>query len=217
MRGELRYRLAGVVGRAVLGTLFATTRFEVGGDTSFRALLARGQPVIYLLWHGRLLPLAYLHRRERIMTLASPSRDGEYIARFLAGWGYGVVRGSSSRRGAAAVRELVRHVRSGWSLAITPDGPRGPRQRMKLGPLVVAQLSGAPLVPVAAGTDRAWWFESWDRFLVPQPFARIRVAYGAPYEVPRDADEAELERRARVLEAELNRLVSAVDGGGRAG
>jgi lysophospholipid acyltransferase (LPLAT)-like uncharacterized protein len=84
---------------------------------------------------------------------------------------------------------------------------------MKLGPLLAARLTGVPMIPVTAGTDRAWWFEGWDRFLVPKPFARFRIAYGAPIFVPRTADEGELERLADEMEARLNALTEVVDGG----
>lgn len=210
-RRGARFWLAGVAGRLVLGALFRTVRFESSGEEHFRPLVEAGRPFIFVLWHGRLLPLAYRHRGEGHVGLVSRSEDGEYIARVLEGWGFGTVRGSSSRGGSAALRELVRHLRAGRTLALTPDGPRGPRQRMKLGALVAAQLANVPLVPVAAGARRAWWFEGWDRFLVPKPFARVRIAYGPPHEVPRTADPEELQERALRLEAELNRLLDEVD------
>lgn len=217
MRRGWRYWLAGHAGRFLLDRLLGTVRFEVRGAEHYRRLRESGRPCIFVLWHGRLLPATYLHRRQGIVALISQSEDGEYIARVVEQWGYFTVRGSSTRGGSEALRELVRHARAGRSLSLTPDGPRGPRQKMKAGALVAAQMTGLPLVPVAAGTDRAWWFEGWDRFLVPRPFARIRVAYGEPHEVPRGAGPAELEQRAQLLEDELNRLMREVDrGDGRA-
>ena len=213
MMRELQYRLAGRLGQLVLDTLLATVRFEVGGAEHYRRYTEQGQPVIFVLWHGRLLPLAYLHRGEGIVALISRSADGEYLARLVKRWGYIPVRGSSSRGGSAALRELVRHARSGRSLAITPDGPRGPRQQLKDGVLVASQLTGLPLVPAAAGADRAWWVEGWDRFLIPRQFARVRVAYGPPLTVPRDAAAGELAAIRQTLQAELDRLTSEVDSG----
>lgn len=110
------------------------------------------------------------------------------------------------------MREVVRHARDGRSIAITPDGPRGPRQKMKPGVIVAAQLTGLPIVPVACGADRGWWFGNWDRFLVPKPFARIRVVYGAPVEVPGELGEEGQREFSDRLEAELNRLTRWVDG-----
>lgn len=212
MSGGLQHRLAGRGANTFLRSIMATVRFRVDGAEHHLRRRREGKPVIFVLWHGRLLPLAYLHRDEGVVGLTSRSGDGEYITQLLLQLGFGAVRGSSSRGGGPALRGLVREVRAGRSLALTPDGPRGPRQKMKLGPLVAAQLSGAPLVPVVAGANRAWWVGKWDRFLIPQPFSRIRVLYGPAREVPRGASPFELERRAAALEAELNTMVDEVDG-----
>ena len=215
MRDGLRFRLAGSVGGCVLDALFRTATFDVIGEENYAPVRDRGTPCFMVIWHGRLLPAGYYHRGRGMVGLISRSEDGEYIARVLRRWGYDAVRGSSSRGGMPALREIVRLARSGRTIAITPDGPRGPRQKLKPGVLAAARATGLPMVPVAAGADRAWWFESWDRFLVPKPFARIRVAYGPPFEVPRDAGPEEIEAIGRRLEAELNRLVEVVDGRGR--
>jgi lysophospholipid acyltransferase (LPLAT)-like uncharacterized protein len=215
MRDGLRFRLAGSVGGCVLDALFRTATFDVIGEENYAPVRDRGTPCFMVIWHGRLLPAGYYHRGRGMVGLISRSEDGEYIARVLRRWGYDAVRGSSSRGGMPALREIVRLARSGRTIAITPDGPRGPRQKLKPGVLAAARATGLPMVPVAAGADRAWWFESWDRFLVPKPFARIRVAYGSPFEVPRDAGPEEIEAIGRRLEAELNRLLEVVDGPGR--
>lgn len=212
MRPGLRYRLAARSADLLLRLIMATIRFRVEGAEHHVGRRREGEPVIFVLWHGRLLPLAHLHRDEGVVGLISRSGDGEYIAQLLLRLGFRAVRGSSSRSGGPALRALIREARAGRSLALTPDGPRGPRQKMKLGPLVAAQLSGVPVVPVVAGANRAWWLGNWDRFLVPQPFARIRVLYGPPRVIPRDASQGELERRAAALEAELNAMVDEVDG-----
>lgn len=211
MSHRLRHAVvAGAGGRAVSSVL-ATARYERIGIDHYETLRSAGRNVIFILWHGRLLPLSWYHRHQRIVTLISASNDGEYIARIVQRWGYDVVRGSSSRGGGEALRQLVRNARAGRSLAITPDGPRGPRERMKPGPLAVAQLTGVPLLPVAAGADGAWWFEGWDRFLVPRPFARIRIAYGEPLHVPRDAGEAELRALGEEAERRINQVMAIAD------
>lgn len=211
VRSGLRYGVASAAARAVLDAVLATARYEVSGEENARQFTAHGQPVIYVLWHGRLLPLAHLHRGEGIVALISRSADGEYLARLLERWGFVPVRGSSSRGGSTALRELVRQARAGRCLAITPDGPRGPRQRLKEGVLVAGQLTGLSLIPVAASASRAWWVGGWDRFLVPRAFARIAVVYGAPVRVPRDAGAEELAALRSSLEEELNRLTAEVD------
>jgi lysophospholipid acyltransferase (LPLAT)-like uncharacterized protein len=211
MSRELKYAVAARIARGLLDAVLGTARFEVEGQEYHLEPRKAGRPVVFVLWHGRLLPLTWYHRRQNLVTLISRSADGEYIARIVEQWGYTTVRGSSSRGGGQALREMVRYGRSGRSLAITPDGPRGPRQKVKPGALLASQLTGAPLIPVAASTERAWWFEGWDRFLVPKPFATIRVAYGPPIFVPRDADPGVLERAGSAVEDALNALLRRVD------
>jgi lysophospholipid acyltransferase (LPLAT)-like uncharacterized protein len=209
-RHGLRYAAGGLASYATLSALFRTVRFERDGADHYLPH-ARGDGCMFVLWHGRLLAPAYLHRHEQLATLVSRSADGEYLSRLLLHWGYVPVRGSSSRGGMAAVRELAREARSGRSLVITPDGPRGPREVMKNGPLYVARLSGRPIIPVAAAADRGWWFEGWDHFLVPKPFSRVLVKYGEPFYVPRAADAMALERLATDLTSILSGLMRAVD------
>lgn len=211
MSRELKYAVAARMARGLLDVALGTARFEVEGAEYHLEPRRAGRPVVFVLWHGRLLPLTWYHRQQDLVTLISRSADGEYIARIVEQWGYTTVRGSSSRGGGQALRELVRYGRAGRSLAITPDGPRGPRQKVKPGALLASQLTGAPLIPVAASTERGWWFEGWDRFLVPKPFATIRVAYGPPIFVPRHADAGALERVGGTVEDALNGLLRYVD------
>jgi lysophospholipid acyltransferase (LPLAT)-like uncharacterized protein len=210
MSGALRFRLGGLLGRVVAGGLLATVRFRSEHRDRFDRLAARG-PALYALWHGRLLPLTYYHRHRGIAALVSQSADGEYIARMVEGWGFDTVRGSSSRGGREALREVVRRVRAGQSMAITPDGPRGPRQKVQPGVIIAAQLTGAPILPVVAGCSRAWWPGGWDRFCVPKPFSRVLVLYGEPRFVPRTAAEDEIREYAAQLERDMNALIEQVD------
>lgn len=210
-RADLKTRLIARAGGGLLSALLDTCRVSQKGTENFERFRREGKPVVFVLWHGRLLPCTYWNAHQRLVTLVSQHRDGEYIARIVERWGYTAVRGSSSRRAAGALRELVRHVRAGRSLAVTPDGPRGPRAVMKPGALLAAQLSGAPVIPAAGGASRGWWFGSWDRFLVPKPFSQVRLAYGEPVWVPRDADEAALEEVSRDVQARLDALTALVD------
>jgi hypothetical protein len=130
-------------------------------------------------------------------------------------WGYHAARGSSSRGGSEALRELVKAARHGASLAFTPDGPRGPRQKLKRGVLTAAQLSGLPIQPMSGAATRAWWLAGWDRFLVPKPFSTMYLRYGAPVYVPRDANESELNALELHLEATLNGLTEQADADAR--
>ncbi|HUF49236.1 MAG TPA: lysophospholipid acyltransferase family protein [Longimicrobiales bacterium] len=211
MNSALRYALAAAVGGVLFDVLMRTLRWHVDNEDMYQRFTRDGRPVIFVLWHGRLLPLGFRHRNQRIVGLASRSADGEYIARLLRHWGVGVIRGSSSSGGDSAFREMVRTIRSGSSIAVTPDGPRGPRQQLKPGVVQLAQITGAPIVAIGAAASRAWWFESWDRFLIPQPCARVYVDYGEPVVVPRTATSAQLEAIVNGLERALNALTDRVD------
>ncbi len=213
---ELHYAAAGILGTAAIATLMAGVRYEVENEPE-HGLRRDGKPLLGLCWHGHLLVFAYYHRHAGLATLISQSRDGEYIARVTERWGYTVVRGSSSRGGTGALREMVRVMRAGHSLAVTPDGPRGPRRKLKPGALLAARLSGVPVIPTAAAATRAWWLGGWDRFLVPKPLARVRLVYGEPRTIPRDADDAMLATVGLELEAELNALTARAEHGLGAG
>jgi hypothetical protein len=208
---ELRYRAVSGLGGRLIGGLLSTARFSTEGEHNYRGEWDAGRPVIFTLWHGRLLPLSWYHRAWNLVTLISASADGEYIARLVSRWGYDVVRGSSSRGGGPALRHLVRFVREGRSIAVTPDGPRGPRERLKPGVLSAAQLTGCALLPVGAGASRSWWFEGWDRFMVPTPFARIHIVYGEPVPVPRNAGDTELAAITERVEAAMSRITSVAE------
>jgi lysophospholipid acyltransferase (LPLAT)-like uncharacterized protein len=208
----LKARMISSLGGGLITGLMRTTRFEIENGVIHEEWLRPRRAAMYLLWHGRLLPCSYHHRNHGLATLISLHRDGDYISGVVEKWGFQVLRGSSSRGGTKALRQMVRLLRGGTPIAVTPDGPRGPRQEMKLGPLLAAQMAGVPVIPVSAGTDRAWWFEGWDRFMVPKPFSRIRLKYGEPVRIPPDADQAEVERTAVELQAALNRLTADVDG-----
>jgi lysophospholipid acyltransferase (LPLAT)-like uncharacterized protein len=206
-------RVAAGAGGRMITALLGTATFETEGEENFLRFQREGRPVVFVLWHGHLLPLSYHHRHQGIATLVSRSADGEIIARIVESWGYTTVRGSSSRGGSAAIRPLARHLRAGRTVAITPDGPRGPRQKMKPGALRIAQLGGAPIIPIVGAASRGWWAAGgWDRFLIPKPFARLRLAYGEPHFVPARADDMELARIAGEVEAALNELAARTEG-----
>jgi lysophospholipid acyltransferase (LPLAT)-like uncharacterized protein len=207
LRAAAIVHAGGMASRAIL----ATTRAERINDSPQKRIRAEGKGVIFMLWHGRLLPCIYLHRNEGIVGIVSRNRDGEYLARLMHRWGFATARGSSSAGGGDALRELVRHLRAGRSVAITPDGPRGPREVMTPGVVALARLSGAPIIPASAGASRGWWFGSWDRLLVPQPFARIRMVFGDPVEVPRDLPDQETGRVMKDLSGRLAAVTAEAD------
>ncbi|MDT8368341.1 MAG: lysophospholipid acyltransferase family protein [Longimicrobiales bacterium] len=177
---ELIFRGVGVLGGGVVRALHATCRITVEGDAHWQSLAEAGRGWIWCLWHGTMLTPIWRHRDEGAVALVSEHRDGEYLARILEELGVVTVRGSSTRGGSRGVRALLRAAQDGRVLAVTPDGPRGPRERLKPGALFVAMRTGLPLVPIGVGVSRAWRTDSWDRFTVPQPGARIHIRYGRP-------------------------------------
>jgi lysophospholipid acyltransferase (LPLAT)-like uncharacterized protein len=211
-RSEAAFRMVGLVGSVFLRLLGRTLRLEVRGAESLRRFRREGQPVIFAFWHSGILPLAFLHRREGVVVLVSRHADGEYIVRVLARMGFETSRGSSTRGGAEGLRGLVRQVRDGRDAAITPDGPKGPARVFKPGVLVLARLTGAPVIPIRMRAHRAWRLNSWDGFLIPKPFGRLEVAYGEPCFVSRDASDEEMEACALRLSEEMNQLVGEGEG-----
>lgn len=186
----------------LLEALFATTRSEISGLAAVDARHDSGRRAIFALWHGRLLVPLRACRDMGIVVLVSRHGDGGLIARALSRFGFSTARGSTTRGGAVALRELLRAAAEGHDLAITPDGPRGPRGKAQAGVVYAASETGLPIFPVGIAANRFWELSSWDRFQVPKPFARIRIVFGPPLEVPPGLDPAGLEaQRARVESA----------------
>jgi lysophospholipid acyltransferase (LPLAT)-like uncharacterized protein len=194
--------VASRLGSYLVRALAMTWRYRLEGRDAFDRLRAANQPMVLALWHGELLPCLWLHRGEGIVVLISTHSDGEIIARIAESLGYRTVRGSSSRGGTRAALELVRAIEEGHDVAFTPDGPRGPRHMFSPGAIAIAQRTAVPIICGRACASRAWRLGSWDRFLIPKPFARISVAYSAPQHpaVPSAADPtAETSRFAEVM------------------
>lgn len=170
-------------------------------------------PIIFALWHNRLavaMTFWSIVRERRgeagLAALISASRDGGLLSQTFRHFGVTPIRGSSSRRGAQALIELVSVLREGYHVAITPDGPRGPRYTIQPGIISLAQLSGAPIVPAGANILSKKELRSWDRFQVPLPFARCELKFGRPIYVPRRASAEELEAVRARLEGEMKRI-----------
>jgi lysophospholipid acyltransferase (LPLAT)-like uncharacterized protein len=199
------------VGAALIRALGATWRIQVEQEEHLRAARRVAPHVIFAFWHGRLLPLSYTHRNQRIQVLASEHRDGERLGRTIVRLGYGHVRGSSSRGGARAVLDLAGKMRSGFDLGLTVDGPRGPRHVVKAGVAEIAKLTGAAIVPITSASRRHRTFASWDAFELPAPGTRVVVRYGPPVTVAAGAGREEVEARRAELEATLLRITGEAD------
>ncbi len=203
-------RLAVVLGGRLIRLLASTWKYRVRDAERLQKLRAGDAPFIFSIWHGQLLPLIWHHRDQGVSILVSEHKDGELIARFAESIGYGTIRGSSTRGAAGALLGLVRALAEGKEVGITPDGPRGPACSYAPGAAVAASKAGALILPMAAHADRAWRLGSWDRFMIPKPFARVTIAYGEPVRLPGDARAAAAET-AR-LESAMNAAVGAAVG-----
>jgi len=208
-------RVLPAVAGAAVSVLGVTLSVRVVGMDPLRRLWQAGHPLIYGVWHARIRVVPWLNARlrqseaaRRVTVLASRSRDGQLMADFARRFGLAVVRGSSSRGGLEALRELVRALRAGDDVAMVPDGPRGPACRLQGGIVALAAATGAPIVPLGVAASPARRLGSWDRFMVPMPFARCGVAFGGLVEVKRHDDREDA--RARVERA-LTEATTAAD------
>jgi lysophospholipid acyltransferase (LPLAT)-like uncharacterized protein len=189
-----------------------TTRWQREGFEAPLALRAQRRPFILCFWHGRLAAMPHCDPdRSDIAVLISGHRDGRLIARTVHRLGIGTIEGSSSRGAEAGLIESARHLRRGGMMAITPDGPRGPRMRAAAGAVKLAALSGAPIYPVSFATSRLRVLGSWDRFLLPWPFGRGLIQIGNAITVASNADSAALEAARLELEQQLNHLSADCD------
>jgi lysophospholipid acyltransferase (LPLAT)-like uncharacterized protein len=203
--------------KVIAGVVFALERI-LTATLRFRWREARGlfggslpQPVIFCVWHNQLAFSMAVYRERprklqperRLAAMVSASRDGALLARILENFGVQPVRGSTSRRGPQALLELTSWAEQGYDLAITPDGPRGPRYHVQEGVVALAQLTGLPIVPVTCHTPWKICAKSWDRFQIPLPFARCDVVFGEPLRIPREAGEREREALRLELEKRL--------------
>ncbi|MFZ5452766.1 MAG: lysophospholipid acyltransferase family protein [Thermodesulfobacteriota bacterium] len=200
-------RLAPALAQAYLRTCPATT--QIG--TEVHKLMLSGRPLIYTLWHCQLLyPLYYVRRYylqlPPLVVMASPSRDGEFIGEVARRLGFKVCFGSRRKGGVQALHRLADFFRQGYSCGLIADGSRGPARVAQKGPLYLARVTGAPLIPLAVAAKRKATFNTWDRFELPLPFSRLAVLFGEPLQVLSTDRGKLLEERRRMLETRLNLL-----------
>jgi lysophospholipid acyltransferase (LPLAT)-like uncharacterized protein len=187
---------------------FATCRVKVRGDEVLQEF-ARHNTGIAAFWHYSFLYLFYYFRKFPAAVMVSASRDGEYIARLAQRMGHVPVRGSSNRGGVKALRDMIEQLQKGKNSAIVADGSQGPARKAQAGCILMASKSGKPIFPVAWAANRALIFNSWDRTVMPLPFATIVVRVGDPLAVPPAIGSAQVEFYRLELEERLNRLYDA--------
>jgi lysophospholipid acyltransferase (LPLAT)-like uncharacterized protein len=200
-----RERLLALTGATILKTLFLTLRLRIE-DRSGVLKEDAGSPVIVCFWHNRILGITfafdriYPKKRAGVTVLTSPSKDGEILAQLVGAFGMKAVRGSSSRRGSRALLELVKLIRSGRDIAITPDGPRGPRYSLGPGIILLAQTTGTRIVPAHASFSRCVRMKTWDGFIIPLPFSKVSVTIDKALAIPAELTAEEFETKRQNLE-----------------
>ena len=189
----------------IKGLMLSCRVVRVEGQAREREAVARsGGGAVYATWHQRMPYYFYYFGYRHVTVMISRSRDGEYAARAAAWLGFKNVRGSSTRGGSQALKGMVQRIRDGEIGGMLADGPQGPARVAKLGSVVMARDAGVPLIPVLWGADRCWTFNSWDRCLVPKPFARVVIFYAEPIWIPASAGREEVEACRRLFEERLN-------------
>ena len=194
------------LGALLILLLGASWRLRWVGRENVQAIRKKGQNIIYAFWHGHMLALCYSHRGQKVSIMVSEHRDGELIAQTVRLLGFIPVRGSTTRGGLRALFQMADRTASGSDAAITPDGPRGPRCRVQLGVITLAQRTGMPIIPVANGASLKKNLSSWDRYLIPLPFSRVVVLLGRSISVPRELSQEGLEQKRLEVERAMTDL-----------
>lgn len=211
-RTERVRRILCWLGAQYIRLVYATGRWQVTGSDVPAAFWDRGKPFILAFWHGRILMMPYSWRRgQAINMLISQHRDGQIIAQTVSHFGIRTVSGSSSKGGSQALRSMLKSLKGGECVGITPDGPRGPRMRATDGIVQVARLSGCPVIPCTFSVRRRRLLGSWDRFLLALPFSQGIFVWGAPIAVPTDAGADALAAARDAVEQGLNAITADAD------
>src|ERR1700751_6420425 len=192
--GHLLIRLIGP-------TLRVAVSYEDGAQTTLDQ-----RPLIASFWHACQIPATYIFRDMGIRVMSSDSYDGEYMGRIIRKFGFLAVKGSSSRNAVRALLGLRRALDEGWTVAFTLDGPRGPRYKVKPGPVALGRSSGVPLAMFHIAVEKAWVLNTWDRLIIPHPFSRTLIRLGKMIQVPANATDEDLDRYQAELQASLDRV-----------
>lgn len=211
IRSELGWKGVGFLGRLLLWLIVKTSKVTILRKEIVDKLRAAGQPIIHVVWHGRIFLAPFFFRHQGIMPLISPSEDGEVVARIVDSWGYKILRGSSSHSMVSAWKEMVNELKAGGEVLIVPDGPKGPNRYFKMGAIKLASVTGAYLVPFSFSASRRRFLPSWDRFLIALPFSRVVALFGEPLWVPGNLSDEELEEYRQVAQKRLCELDEEAD------
>ena len=207
LRQRIVLRMIIWAGSWIIRLIGPTLRVSISYEDGAQQTLDQ-RPLIGSFWHSCLIPATYICRDLGVRVMSSNSYDGEYMGRIIHKFGFVAVKGSSSRNAVRALLGLRRALEAGWTVAFTLDGPRGPRHKVKPGPVALARSSGVPLTMFHAAVEKAWVLNTWDRLMIPVPFSRVLLRFGKLIPVPREASEADLERYTGELQSSLDRVVA---------
>jgi len=205
LRQRIVLRIIIWLGYAVIRLIGPTLRVCVSCEEGAQQTVGE-RPLIASFWHSCIIPATYLCRDLGVRVMSSNSYDGEYMGRIIHKFGFVAVKGSSSRNAVRALLGLRRALEEGWTVAFTLDGPRGPRHKVKPGPVALGRSSRVPLTMFHAAVDKAWVLNTWDRLMVPVPFSRVLLRFGKLIRVPSDASDEDIERYTVELQASLDRV-----------
>ena len=207
---RLRY-LAGKISWLIILAWCRIGRIRVVNRHYLLQAKRSGAPILYLVWHGRMIVPLFAHRNEGIVAMISEHGDGEIIAQTVQRLGFRTVRGSSTRGGQKAFREMLRHLKQGDHCTLLPDGPQGPRMVVKMGAVMLAQRSGAVILPLMGAAGKPIYFNSWDRFMLWKPLSRLLLIYGKPITLARNTPVEQLEKQRLAVETALRNLQEQAD------
>ena len=212
MKRFLFSRILPYLGLFAVKILYRTYRIKIINGSIEKKILESGKTPIYISWHQRFFPgIMFLSGRKPIAIIVSLSKDGDFISRIIELLGWHPVRGSSSRGGAKALREVNEIAEAGYSLGHIVDGPRGPAGKVKPGLLLIAKTSGMPILPTIISAEKKWTFNSWDKFILPKPFSKIIIRFDKEIFIPKNAGKEILEFDRMELQKRLFRLYKKID------
>jgi lysophospholipid acyltransferase (LPLAT)-like uncharacterized protein len=203
---RIKFFFAGILGSLIIRLLIGTMRIIERPDNYPERIIRQGENVIFAFWHSFMLVPAYTARNLGIKIMISQHTDGEYITRVVERLGFTTIRGSTTRGGAKALLKMIKDSKEGTVLAITPDGPKGPRFTVQPGIVYLSQKTGFPIVPASLGLTSYWELPSWDKFRIPKPFSKAALICGEPIHIPPKLNKSEVEEYRILLEKRLKEM-----------
>ena len=201
---------ANVAGK-LLRLLRKTVRLTVIGNENLQSVIDKGGKAIFVFWHGNMLIPMMRHMDDGIVVLVSEHGDGEILARMLKSLGHHLIRGSTTRGGARALKQMMKRFKSPGIISFTPDGPKGPYRVMKIGAVVLAHRTGVPIIPISAFTGKPRFLNSWDRFQLVKPFESCVLLYGKPITIEHQLSSEQLEEKRKSVEHTIHELDSQAE------